>query len=204
MIKLFTRRSIVLSLCLSLLFLLGCTSSPPTRFYTLSSLHDGGKNLKESTFDQDFIVGVGPIKFAEYLDRAEIVKRSSNNKITCSKFDVWAGSLAEDFSRVLIENLTFLLSTEKVIVYPRPGSASARYRVVMDVIRFEGSPRGEVSLIARWAILEGNEKKLVYVRRSSITEPSGGEGYEPMVAAYSRALEKLSREVAEAIRTVQK
>jgi len=72
------------------------------------------------------------------------------------------------------------------------------------VIRFDGSLGGDVSLIARWAVLEGKEKKLVSVRKSTIIEPSGGQGYEAMVAADSRALEKLSREIAEAIRTLQK
>jgi hypothetical protein len=59
-------------------------------------------------------------------------------------------------------------------------------------------------LIARWAIVEGKEKKLVSVRKSTIIEPSGAKSYEAMVAADSRALEKLSREIAEAIKTLPK
>ena len=74
----------------------------------------------------------------------------------------------------------------------------------MDVIRFDGSLGGDVSLIARWAILEGKDKKIVFARKSTIIEPSGGKGYEAMVAADSRALEKLSREIAETIKTLAK
>jgi uncharacterized lipoprotein YmbA len=72
------------------------------------------------------------------------------------------------------------------------------------VIRFDGSLGGDVSLIARWAILQGKERKLVSVRKSTIIEPSGDKGYEAMVAADSRAVEKLSREIAEAIKTLPK
>jgi uncharacterized lipoprotein YmbA len=147
---------------------------------------------------------VGPIKFSEYLDRTEIVTRSSSNKITFSDFDVWAGSLAEDFSRVLAENLSVLLSTESVIVYPGPKPSSVDYQIAVDVIRFDGPLGGDVSLIARWAVLQGKDKKLVSVRKSTIIEPSGARGYEPIVAADSRAVEKLSREIAEAIRTLPK
>jgi uncharacterized lipoprotein YmbA len=75
---------------------------------------------------------------------------------------------------------------------------------MMDVIRFDGPLGGDVSLIARWAIFEGKERKLVLARKSAIIEPSGGKSYEAMVAADSRALEKLSREIAEAIRTLPK
>jgi uncharacterized lipoprotein YmbA len=74
----------------------------------------------------------------------------------------------------------------------------------MDVTRFDGPLGGDVSLIARWAILEGKERKLVSVRKSTIIEPSGAQGYEAMVAADSRALEKLSREIAETIKTLSK
>ena len=204
MIELFIPRRRFLLLGLGLLFVLGCTSSPPTRFYTLSSPQEGGKGLKEFTSDQGLIIGVGPIKFPAYLDRTGIVTRSSSNKITVSDFDVWAGSLEEDFSRALAENLSVFLSTEGVIVYPRLKPGLAKYQITMDVIRFDGPLGGDVSLIARWAILEGKERKLMSGHKSTIVEPSGAQGYEAMVAAYSRALEKLSREIAEAIRTLAK
>jgi uncharacterized lipoprotein YmbA len=204
MTKLYIPRRRFLLFGLGLLLVLGCVSSPPSRFYTLSSLQEGGKGSGELPSDRDLIIVVGPIQFPEYLDRTEIVTRSSSNKITLSDFDLWAGSLAEGFSRVLAENLSVLLSTESVIVYPGPRWALARYRITIDVIRFDGSLGGDVSLIARWAILEGKERKLVFGRKSTIIEPSGAQGYEAMVAADSRALEKLSREIAEAIRTLAK
>jgi len=204
MIKLFVLRRRFLLLGLGLLFVLGCASSPPTRFYTLSSLQEGGSERRESTSDQGLVIRVGPIKFSEYLDRTEIVTRSSSNKITLSDFDLWAGSLAEDFSRVLAENLSVLLSTESVVVYPGPRPTSVDYQITVDVIRFDGPLGGDVSLIARWAILEGKERKIVSVRKSTIIEPSGGKGYEAMVAADSRALEKLSRDIAETIKTFSK
>ena len=204
MIKLFIPRSRFLLFGLGLLFVSGCASSPPTRFYTLSSLQEGGKELKASTSDQGPVIMVGPIKFSEYLDRMEIVTRSSSNKITISDFDVWAGSLAEDFSRVLAENLSVLLSTESVIVYPGPRPSPIDYQIAVDVIRFDGPLGGDVSLIARWGILQGKDKKLVSVRKTTIVEASGARGYEATVAADSRALEKLSREIAEAIKTLPK
>ena len=204
MIKLFIPRRRFLLLGMGLLFVLGCASSPPTRFYTLSSLQEGGSERKESTPDQGLAIVVGPIKFPGYLDRTEIVTRSSSNKITLSDFDVWAGSFKEDFSRALAENLSVILSTEIVTVYPRLHPEFAKYQIGVDVIRFDGPLGGDVSLIARWAIFEGKEKKLVSVRKSTIIEPSGEKGYEAMVAADSRALEKLSREIAETIKTISK
>ena len=204
MIKLFIPRRRFLLLGMGLLFVLGCASSPPTRFYTLSSLQEGGRGPKESPSDKGLTIVVGPIKFPGYLDRTEIVTRASSNKLTVSEFDLWAGSLAEDFNRVLAENLSILLSTESVTVYPRLRPGLAKFQITMDVTRFDGSLGGDVSLIARWAILEGKERKIVLMRKSTIIEPSGAKDYEAMVATNSRALEKLSREIAEAIRTLAK
>jgi uncharacterized protein len=204
MMKLYIRQRCFLLFGFVLLFVLGCTSSPPSRFYTLSSLQEGGGGPKESPSDQGLVIVVGPIQFPEYLDRVEVVTRSSTNKITLSEFDLWAGSLAEDFNRTLVENLSVLLPTEGVFVYPRLRPGLAKFQITLDVIRFDGSLGGDVSLIVRWAILEGKERKVVTLRKSVIIEPSGGKGYEGMVAADSRALEKLSREIADAIRTLAK
>jgi len=201
MIKLYFSRYSFLALVLCLLFALGCASTGPSKFYTLSSLQKAETELRGSTTDQRLTIGIGPIKFAEYLDRPEIVTRSNSNKIELSEFDLWAGSLAEDFSRVLAENLSILLSTERIIVYPRVKTLPPDYQVLMDVIRFDGSLGGEVTLVARWVIVRGKEKKLVLIRKSSIIEPSGAKGYEALVGAQSRAMEKLSREIAEAIKT---
>jgi hypothetical protein len=202
--KRFVLRHTVLLFSLGLLFGLGCASSPPSRFYVLSSLEAGGRELKELRSGQDLTIVVGPITFPEYLDRTEIVTRSGNNKITFSAFDLWAGSLAEDFSRALAENLSALLPTANVVVHHGPRPSSVDYRIIVDVIRFDGPLGGDVSLIARWGIIKGKEKKVVFVRRSTIIEPSGTQGYEAMVAADSRALEKLSREIAESIKTLPK
>jgi uncharacterized lipoprotein YmbA len=204
MMKVYIRQLCFLLVGFVLLFVLGCASSPSPRFYTLSSLQEGGRGPRESPSDQGLVIVVGPIQFPEYLDRAEVVTRSSTNKITLSEFDLWAGSLAEDFNRTLVENLSVLLPTEGVFVYPRLRPGLAKFQITLDVIRFDGSLGGDVSLIVRWAILEGKERKVVSLRKSVIIEPSGGKGYEGMVAADSRALEKLSREIADAIKTLAK
>jgi len=199
MIKLFIPRSRFLLIGLGLLLVLGCTSSPTSRFYTLSSLQEGGGSPKESPSAQGFTILVGPVKLPDYLDRAEIVARSGSNRIIVSDFDLWAGSLSESFSQAIAANLSVLLPADSVVVYPRPRLSSVVYQIVVDVIRFDGPLGGDVSLIANWAIIKGKEKQLVSLRKSTIIEPSGAQDYEAMVAADSRALEKLSREIAEAI-----
>ena len=74
------------------------------------------------------------------------------------------------------------------------------YQVIMDIVRCDGRLGDTVWLDARWSILQGPEKKLLKMSRSSIREPVGGVDYSALVAAQSRAIAKLSQEIAEAIR----
>ena len=73
--------------------------------------------------------------------------------------------------------------------------------MILDVIRYDGRLGDAARLESRWSILQGPDKKLVKTGRSSITEPVTGPDYGDLVAAQSRALGQLSREIAQAIKT---
>lgn len=93
--------------------------------------------------------GVGPVSFPEYLDRSQIVSRTSANRLELAEIDIWAEPLGESFARTLTENLSGLLATERCVLHPWKGGAPADYRITVEVIRFEGPPGGEVTVIAR-------------------------------------------------------
>ena len=84
-----------------------------------------------------------------------------------------------------------------------PGGAPepVDYQVILDVIRYDGRLGDAARLDSRWSIFKGQERKLIKAHRSSITEPVTGPDYGDLVAAQSRALGQLSREIAQAIKT---
>jgi uncharacterized lipoprotein YmbA len=180
----------------------GCARTEPSRFYTLSPLATSGTETGVEAAGEGIAIGVGPIKIPEHLDRPQIVTRTSRNELNLAEFDRWAGSLVDEFSRVLAENLSILLSTDRVSIYPWRKSVPIEYQVVVDVTRFDGELGGNARLIARWTVFGGRDKKVHAMQSSRISEPSGGGGYEAMVAAQSRALANLSREIAGAIKTI--
>jgi len=147
---------------------------------------------------------VGPINIPDYLDRQPIVTTSRQHKVKLAEFDRWAGSLKDDFSRVLSENLSILLSTNRVCLFPWRGSVAIDYQVEVEVIQFDGELGGNVLLIARWAVFGGKDNKVFIMKKTSFTEPAGAQGYEAMVAAQSRALMHLSRDIAVAVKSVSR
>lgn len=193
-----------LALGICLIVLGGCANTKPSRFYTLSPLGMSEGATKPETADEGIAIGIGPIKLPELLDRPQIMTRTSRNELELSEFDRWAGSLADDFSRVLAENLSILLSTDRVSFYPWRKSLPIQYQVVVDVTRFDGTLGERASLIARWTVFRGRDKKVLFMQKSRIIEPSGGQGYGAMVAAQSRALGHLSREIANAIKALSR
>jgi hypothetical protein len=181
------------------LALAGCGASKTPRFYTLSGITASEKAGQTPAWAEERSIGVGPIEFPEYLDRPQIVTRTGENELEVAEFYRWAEPLQKDFSRTLGENLTALLGTEEVFILPWSRAVSTDCHVVMSVIRFEGRPGGNVELVARWGFLRGEDETLTGVRRSSISEPTDGSTYGALAAAHSRALGKLSQEIAHAI-----
>jgi len=195
-------RSVLIGVSLSLLLGWGCASTPASRFYTLSPLSGPVKAKADQPLSQGPTIGLGPIRFPDYLDRPGIVTRSSGNTIEIAGFDLWAGSFKDDFMRVLGENLSILLETDKMLFYPYIGVVPTDFRIGMNLNRFEGAPGDRVVLEATWIVLEGPDKKEGVVQKSQITEPVSGSDYQALVAAQSRAVEKLGREMAKAVQAL--
>jgi uncharacterized lipoprotein YmbA len=195
-------RLTLVTLALSLMIFAGCRgTSENARFYKLSAILSSDEATQPA--GQGVAIGIGPIKFPDHLDRPEIVTRTSRNALEIGDFDRWAGSLREDFSRVLTENLSILLSTDFVFVFPWGKTIPIEYQVKVEVSRFDGELGKSATLIARWTVFESGEKKeLKAIRRSSITKPAEGKSYEAMVAALSSTVEQLSQEIAETIKTL--
>lgn len=185
-----------------LVVLTGCLGkTAPARFYALSAMEQA---QAAKTGALDTAVGIGPIKLADYLNRSDIVTRDTANTVKFAEFEQWAGSFEDNFTHALAENLGFLLHSEQIYVRPWPQPVQVNYQITLEVIRFDGQLGGEAHLIARWSVSGEEPDKLVAVKRSSIQEPTGGNSYADLVAAESRALATLSREIAQVIITEQK
>lgn len=200
--KEFLLRFVVIALGAMLMFTVGCGSTRPAKFYTLNTLDVSKIESRPQATEPDVAVGIGPIRFPDYLERPQIMTRDSRNALTFAEFHRWAGSLKEDFSRVLAENLSILLATERIALFPWKRSTPIDFRVTANVIRFEGKIGDTVTLKARWSVLESTGEKVLVMKMSSLTESVTGNNYEALVAAQSRAVENLSIEIAEAIASI--
>jgi len=179
-----------------MLFLYSCAGkSASSKFYVLSPLPQSALSPAEG-----ITLGVFPVAMPDYLDRPQIVTRVSENELKIDEFSRWAEPLKESFTRALVQNLSSLLDTAKVIKTTGSAGFPMALQVGVEVVQFDGTPGGDVVLIVKWGLFEADGKKLLLAKRSSFRESTGSATYEALVAAESKAVAALSREIAEAIR----
>jgi uncharacterized lipoprotein YmbA len=201
MARFFVRIAAV-ALAVAPLMVSGCTASKPSRFYVLTPLEAS----KEAAGAKGPAVGVGPVVIPQYLDRPEIVTRSSDNRLELAEFDQWGGRIGDNITRALAENLSGLLKTDKVSIYPWTDSSALTDQISVDITQFERDQSGAVTLSAFWSIADAQSGKLLLNGRSNIQKAvapaaSGAtSAYDPIVAAMSEALASLSQEIAAAIK----
>lgn len=173
----------------------GCSTSPKANFFLLEQ----ETNLQLSGIERGLAVGLEPIYIAPYLDRPQIVTRSSNHTLELSEFNRWAESLKTSIPRVIVVNLSNILKTNRVYLLPRRNqSIPLDYQVSIDIARLDGQLGGDAKLIARWSIYDKQGNPL-FTKVSVITETTTSKQYERLVAAENKVLQKLTHEIANAI-----
>jgi len=149
------------------------------------------------------LLGLGPIKLPPYLDRHEIAIRLSPTQVTYSEVDRWAEQLSVSVSRVLLQNLSMLLGTERIVMYPWSNATQVTYQIEVELLNFEATKQGETQLLARYAILEGGTRRALVVHETALSHPTAPDTAASVVTL-STTLGELSQEIATAVRQLPK
>jgi uncharacterized lipoprotein YmbA len=182
--------------------LCGCLGpGRPIEFYTLAPLPRPaiGPGGAAGT-----IIAVYPAVIPAFIDRPQIVTRTGENQIVLSEFNRWGGTLKDEISRVLIENLGVLLAERRVSVMSDNLAVDPKYLMAVTFNRFDGRLGDSVWLNAAWTVRDQKEKNTLAVKTTILQEKVSGPGYAELVAAQSRALGALSHEIAAELSTVLK
>jgi uncharacterized lipoprotein YmbA len=153
-----------------------------------------------------FAIGIDPVKIPEYLNQPEIVTRLTQNELRLDEFAKWAEPLEDNISQALAENLSSLLCTRSIAIFPWRGGTSIDYRIDVDVIQMDGTLGESALLEVFWSIADGADRKkpVLVAKRSTYKEPTAGGDYGTFVLAQSRNLASLSREIAKTILVLSK
>jgi len=179
-------------LCLVFLILSCAKSSKPVEYYMLDASVgiDNNQTLKG---DEGPMIGLGPIRLPEYLDRFQMVVAVSENKYKLIDGHRWAEKLDQNISLALFKTLPGQLGTDKMIRYPWPQRPGVDFQVKIDILELNIDQDGQSQLIAQWSIK--SKDKTILNKRSTFTAQASTTDIDKMVQAQSECLTKLGQEI---------
>jgi len=190
-------------LVLLALVLASCGTTHNYRYYTLAPVPFVPVKAAADSGIVPQILGIGPVTIPDYLDRPQVVLRTSRNELVLSESSRWAGSLANDSARVLEENLESMLAKDGFAVVSWRRGIPSDYRVAVQFSRFDALAGGTVVLKAQWVIYGKDGKGVLLIRESDVREPVLGSEDDSAVEAMGKALMGLSREIMQGVRMVR-
>jgi uncharacterized protein len=171
----------------------GCASAP-SRFYTLNSTAKADGSPAAS-----YAVIVGPVSIPAEVDRPQFTVQVAPNQIAVDEFNRWAAPLGDNIARVVAGDLAVLLGTSRVAAVPL-ANFNADYLVTIDIQKFESVPDKSAQISAVWVVRK-TSGGAVRSGRTVASEPVTGNDFDALAAAHSRALARVSGDIAAAIRS---
>src|SRR5262249_19873298 len=133
--------------------LAACASSPKTNFYTLSVMPASDQTPLA------FPVQLAAVHLPPALDRREMVRLTSDNRVEISDTDRWSAALDEMVRNVLSQDLAARVPNGLVILPDAPaphGTAT----LIVSVATFGRQATDDVQLNGSWTLL-GNDKPML-------------------------------------------
>ena len=169
--------SAALAAALGVALAAGCSSSPPTRFYTLSALAP-----QAAAPPGVGLVQVTGVSIPGELDRPELVRQEGPNQLAISGLDHWAAPLDQIIRRVLSDDIARRVPTP---------AAGQQYSVSIDIHEFYGDATCNVTLRAGWTVHPPHGATSPPVNEE-IQVPSSGICPDTLAANMSVAVAQLS------------
>ncbi len=186
-----------LPLVLTCSLLAACTTSPKANFYTLSQVPTT-EDLCAAEVN-GLRIKTELLHFPDILAQPQIATRPHPNRIEYAESHRWAGSLESNFLQSLGENLQQLCRNVQLVQNFWSSGNAADYRLNLDVIRFDGNLGDSVKLSVNWTLSDREQDMTYAEQHSDIIEPVTENGYVALVAAQSRAVTRLAREILQTI-----
>jgi len=184
------------------LLLSGCISlpnspiSPTPRFYMLSAI-DETQVSKKINITPGVIIGVGPVKIPEYLNRPQMVTKDKDGILKFDEFDRWGESLDAGVAHLIREDLTVMLSKAQLTLYPWAPTTSVKYQVVAEIVQLDSELDKNMFLAVQWMVIDVQNAKTVIIKRFEFRQPIIPQNYSGLAKTLSMACASLSGQISQ-------
>ena len=196
------------ALCFAVSFT-GCISiptSPTPRYYALTPMNENKAVVADSMSARlnAMIIGIGPVKIPEYLNRPQIVTMNNEKMLQFAQFDRWGESLDLGLARLIREDLTSILPGTKLTLYPWNPLVTVKYQVAVEIIQLDSDLAKDMHFVVQWTVIDVQNSKTVIIKRSEFRLPIVSHNYSGLAQTLSTACSSLSDQIAQALASLRK
>ncbi len=195
----FSRLSVVAAIVVTA----GCSFLSPkpdfARYYRLDALP--AKISPAPPPDPTLALAVFPADVPGYLDRPQMVTVLQGGQVKLDEYHRWSESLDTMLSRVLAQDIALLSDSTRVSAFPLPPGFGQEFEVSAQVLEFDGTPGGIVTLRVSWRITGPGGKPSYTVHETTFTRKAEAtadpaDGY---VDAMNKLIGDLARDIVSAM-----
>ena len=191
------------ALCFAVSFT-GCISiptSPTPRYYALTPMNENKAVVADSMSARlnAMIIGIGPVKIPEYLNRPQIVTMNNEKMLQFAQFDRWGESLDIGLARLIREDIALILPSAKLTLYPWNPLMAVKYQVIVEIIQLNSQLDQNMFFDVQWTVLDLQNLKTVMIKKSTFRTAIVGHNYAGLVRTLSTACASLSNEIAKSL-----
>ena len=167
-----------------------CSSVPPPRFHTLMLPPAAVKASSEVLATGTLSWEVLPVKVPAQVDQPQWVVRTVDGSLAVLEQERWVAPLGEEIRAVVSERLTKTVGAPAVSAVP-----DKRWRVRIDVLRFDSVPGVEARLGATWTLTSDAENAAALRCRGEFVQSVAGPGYLALGAAHQGTVAQLAEAI---------
>lgn len=181
--------------CVALLMLVSsCGQSTPVRYYKLDSPNIVYGGDSEGTL----VLGLGPLRIPDYLERNRIVVRGKNSEMLVDDFSRWAEPLDDAIYRLLAANVDSHLDGVMAVSFPYNSMIAHHYQLLGRIDMFESDIAGNTVLLVHWGIIDTDGNPVVVPRRARYqAQATDANDYGSIATAMRIVLEDFSLDIAQ-------
>jgi len=182
------------------LYLLSDAAVQPSRRAEVSGVADQTRRDVSATLT-GMRAGLS-VSLPQYLDRPDMLVRSSGNELTALPDSRWAEDLSITASRVMADDLDAALPGADIVAWPTRVEKSINFRIAVDLTKFESDVLGNVVIEGRWSLLDDRSDAARAGGHFRYTKASPSVDAKAMAQTMSDLLAMTSGQIAAELQTL--
>lgn len=180
----------------AVLALLGaCASLQPPRYHTL--MPAPGTSAQAPAPAGSLAWEVLPVAIPVGVDQPQWVVRTVDGSLAVLEQERWVAPLSEEIRAAVVQRLTQAFGAPAVSAEPHQ-----RWRVRIDVQRFESAPAKEARLEATWTLTSDAEAATALRCRGEFVQPLTAGGYLALAKGHQQAVTALADAIGSALKAL--